>query len=238
MSAEKLTTGLSQKQAEKLLFEYGENRLESGKNISVLKIFGGQFKDLMIMILLASTVISVLMGEITEAIAIIVIVLLNAILGFIQEFRTEKTLEALKNLAAPTARVIRDGRQKTIPASEIVPGDLIVLTAGDKVPADGRLVEVTSLQCDESLLTGESIPVEKQVASKNAVGEPGQAGQVYMGTIVTKGRGKAVVTATGMRTEMGKIAGMLHDIEEGPTPLQKRLGQLGKYIAAGCLLIC
>ena len=238
MSAEKLTTGLSQKQAEKLLFEYGENRLESGKNISVLKIFGGQFKDLMIMILLASTVISVLMGEITEAIAIIVIVLLNAILGFIQEFRTEKTLEALKNLAAPTARVIRDGRQKTIPASEIVPGDLIVLTAGDKVPADGRLVEVTSLQCDESLLTGESIPVEKQVASKNAVGEPGQAGQVYMGTIVTKGRGKAVVTATGMRTEMGKIAGMLHDIEEEPTPLQKRLGQLGKYIAAGCLLIC
>jgi Ca2+-transporting ATPase len=238
MSAEKQMSGLSQKQAEKLLFEYGENRLESSKKISMLKIFGGQFKDLMIMILLASTAVSVLMGEITEAIAIIVIVLLNAILGFIQEFRTEKTLEALKNLAAPTARVIRDGRQTTIPASEIVPGDLIVLAPGDKVPADGRLVEVTSLQCDESLLTGESIPVEKHPSTSSAVGEPGQVGQVYMGTIVTKGRGKAVVTATGMQTEMGKIAGMLHEIEEEPTPLQKRLGQLGKYIAVGCLLIC
>lgn len=239
MSAEKQMSGLSQKQAEKLLFEYGENRLESGKKISMIKIFGGQFKDLMIMILLASTVVSVLMGEITEAIAIIIIVLLNAILGFIQEFRTEKTLEALKNMAAPTARVIRDGRQATIAASEIVPGDLIVLVPGDKIPADGRLSEVASLQCDESLLTGESIPVEKHRAAGDApVREPGRADQVYMGTVVTKGRGKAVVTATGMQTEMGKIAGMLHQIEEEPTPLQRRLEQLGKYIAVGCLLIC
>lgn len=231
--------GLSSKKATKLLFEYGENKLESGKKISALKIFAGQFKDLMIMILLASTVISVLMGEISEAIAIIVIVLLNAILGFVQEFRTERTLEALKNMAAPSANVVRDGRISAVPASQIVPGDVMLLRAGDKVPADARLLEVVALQCDEAMLSGESVPVEKSVSTDSIVApEPGRADCVYMGTIVTKGRGKAEVTATGMRTEMGKIAGMLHEIEDEPTPLQKRLAQLGKYIAVGCLAIC
>lgn len=239
MSAGKKNLGLSQKQADRLLFEHGPNRLEAGKKISMLKIFGGQFKDLMIMILLASTVISVMMGEITEAIAIIVIVLLNAVLGFIQEFRTERTLEALKNMAAPVARVLRDGRQTSVPADQIVPGDVILLSAGDKVPADARLLEVTALQCDESLLSGESLPVDKQAALHADIPtEIGRADLVYMGTVVTKGRGMAQVAATGMDTEMGKIAGMLDNIEEEPTPLQKRLGQLGKYIAVGCLLIC
>lgn len=223
--------GLSSRTAEKLLFEHGENKLESGKKISALKIFTGQFKDLMIMILLASTVISVLMGEITEAITIIVIVLLNAILGFVQEYRTEKTLEALKGMASPTARVLRDGKEVTIQAAQIVPGDVVFLKAGDKVPADGKLIEIISLQCDEAMLSGESVPVEKSM-------KEGSAGQVYMGTVITKGRGKAEITATGMKTEMGKIAGMLHEIEDEETPLQKRLAQLGKYIAIGCLLIC
>lgn len=231
--------GLSTKRATKLLFEFGENRLTSNKRISPLKIFAGQFKDLMIMILLASTVISVLMGEMVEAIAIITIVLINAVLGFIQEYKTEKTLEALKNMAAPTANVIRDGKKVSIPASQIVPGDIILLKAGDKVPADARLMEVVALQCDEALLSGESLAVEKLV-SVGEVGilQSGRADMVYMGTIVTKGRGKAEVVATGMSTEMGKIAGMLHEIEDEQTPLQKRLEQLGKYIAVGCLAIC
>lgn len=239
LSGQEHVLGLSTKKATKLLFEHGENKLESGKKISALAIFAGQFKDLMIMILLASTVISVIMGEVTEAIAIIVIVLLNAILGFVQEFRTERTLEALKNMAAPTANVIRDGKTTAIPASQIVPGDVILLKSGDKIPADARLLEVVALQCDESLLSGESVPVEKLKATgKIDEPEPGRSDCVYMGTVVTKGRGRAEVLATGMNTEMGKIAGMLHEIEDEPTPLQKRLAQLGKYIAIGCLGIC
>jgi len=231
--------GLSQRQAERLLIEYGENRLEQGKKISLMKIFAGQFRDLMIMILLASTVVSVLMGEVTEAIAIIVIVLVNAVLGFFQEYRTEKTLEALGKMAAPAARVIRESRQMKVSADQLVPGDLILLAEGDKIPADARLVEVVSLQCDESLLSGESVPVDKQKAESEGIPiGPGRPELVYMGAIVSKGRGKAIVTATGMNTEMGKIAGMLHTIEDEQTPLQKRLGQLGKYIAVGCLGIC
>jgi len=231
--------GLSSEQAEKLLIEHGENRLEQGKKISPAKIFAGQFRDLMIMILLACTVVSALLGETSEAIAIIVIVLVNAILGFFQEYRTEKTLETLSKMAAPTARVIRDGRQLSIPADQLVPGDHILLSAGDKVPADARLVEIAALECDESLLSGESVPVEKRkAASENIPKETGRPELVYMGTIVTKGRGAAVVTSTGMETEMGKVAGMLQTIQEEQTPLQKRLGQLGKYIAVGCLGIC
>ncbi len=233
--------GLTTKQATKLQFEHGENRLTASKKVSPLKIFCGQFKDLMTIILLASTVVSLIMGEHMEAVAIVVIVFLNAVLGFTQEYRTEKTLEALKNMAAPSARVRRDGKNVTIPASEIVPGDIVLLSAGDKVPADARLVEVVSLQCDESLLSGESLPVEKQTGRSPieiAKLEAGRSDMVYMGTIVTKGRGEAEVVATGMKTEMGKIAGMLHTIEEDETPLQKRLAQLGKYIAVGCLAIC
>ncbi|MCL2579472.1 MAG: cation-translocating P-type ATPase [Oscillospiraceae bacterium] len=231
--------GLSRREAELLLLEHGENRLEQGKKISPLKIFAGQFRDLMIMILLASTVVSVLMGQVSEAVAIIVIVLVNAVLGFVQEYRTEKTLEALSRMAAPTARVLREGKRMNIPADQIVPGDVILLSAGDKIPADARVIESVALECDESLLTGESLPVEKRKADRDDLPkEIGRADLVYMGAIVTKGRGTAVVTATGMETEMGRIAGMLHTIEDELTPLQKRLGQLGKYIAIGCLGIC
>ncbi|MCL2056079.1 MAG: cation-translocating P-type ATPase [Oscillospiraceae bacterium] len=236
--------GLTAKEAQRRLFEYGENKLASAKKISALKIFAGQFRDLMIMILLASTVISVLMGETVEAVAIIVIVLMNAVLGFIQEYRTEKTLEALKNMAAPTALVLRDGTAARIPAQEIVPGDVILLSAGDKVPADARITEAVSMGCDESLLTGESVPAEKTAAADEVLPESMEAGGIgradiaYMGAVVTKGRGKAIVTATGMSTEMGKIAGMLREIEDEPTPLQKKLAQLGRYIAFGCLGIC
>ena len=232
-------TGLTSKQADKLLLEHGENRLAGGKKINPARIFAGQFRDMMIMILLASTVVSVLLGEVSEAIAIIVIVLVNAILGFFQEYRTEKTLEALGRMAAPGAKVLRDGRQISIPAESVVPGDLLLLSAGDKIPADARLIEAVSLQCDESLLSGESVPVEKQAAADIDIPkETGRPELVYMGTTVTKGRGSALVTATGMQTEMGKVAGMLDAIEDEQTPLQKRLGQLGRYIAIGCLAIC
>lgn len=233
-----LMQGLSEKQATKLLFEHGENELESGKKISALKIFGGQFKDVLIMILLISTVVSVILGDISEAVAIIVIVLLNAVLGFVQEYRTERTLEALKNMAAATARVIRGGKTTEILASHIVPGDIVLLKAGDKVPADAKLLEVVALQCDEALLSGESLPVEKLAKSDETSSKLDAANKVFMGTVVTKGRGTAQVTATGMNTEMGKIAGMLHEIEDEQTPLQKRLAQLGKYIGIGCLIIC
>ena len=157
--------GLSDKEARKKLLEHGPNILAEKEKVSLVKLFFSQFTDVMVLILLASTAISAFMGEMTEAITIIAIVLLNAILGFVQEFRTGKTMEALKSLAAPAAKVLRDGRQVSIPAEQIVPGDVIILETGDRVPADATLLESMSLQADESLLTGESVPVEKRAAS-------------------------------------------------------------------------
>lgn len=224
--------GLTSSEAAKRLEQYGSNTLKSGKRIHPLTIFFSQFKDVLIIILLAATIISFIMGETTEAIAIIVIVMVNAFLGFIQEYRTEKTIEALRNMAAPTCRVTRDGEIKEIPSSSLVPGDHILLDSGDRVPADAKLLTAYSMKVDEAILTGESVPVDKS-SSKN-----GSAGNVHMGTIITSGRGDAIVTATGMNTEMGKIAGMLGEIKESQTPLQKRLNQLGKFLAIGCLAIC
>lgn len=230
--AESIVSGLTAKEARKKLEKHGPNALNEKKKISPLRILFEQFTDFMVLILLASTAVSAFMGEITEAVTIIAIVVVNAILGFIQEYRTEKTIEALKNLAAPSARVIRDGKLCTIAAEQIVPGDLIVLETGDRIPADAELAEAINLQVDESLLTGESIPVEKN-------GERGsKKNSVYMGTIITSGRGIAKVTATGMNTEMGKIADLIQNIEEDDTPLQKRLETLGKFIVFGCLVIC
>jgi len=227
--------GLSEKEAQKRYEKYGPNILQEKKKISALKIFMEQFSDFMVLILLAATAVSIFMGEMTEAVTIIVIVVINAVLGFVQEYRTEKTMEALKELAAPTAKVMRDGKPVEIAAEEIVPGDLIILETGDRIPADAVLVESNNLFVDESLLTGESVPVEK-FSDRDTTGS--EKSSVYMGTNVTRGRGKAVVCSTGMMTEMGKIAGMIQDIEEEETPLQKRLDHLGKYIVFGCLIIC
>lgn len=224
--------GLSEKEARSHLEKYGPNVLSQGKKVRPYKILLAQFKDVLIIILLVSTVLSVLMGEFTDAVAIIAIIFINAVLGFIQEFRTERTLEALKNMAAPSAHVVRGGRPRVIPATEVVPHDMIVIEAGDRIPSDAKLLEATDLQVDESLLTGESLPVEKGVDA--ATGHD----RVYMGTMVTRGRARAITVSTGMDTEMGKIAGMLTGIEDEQTPLQKRLDQLGKYIAAACILIC
>lgn len=244
--------GLSDKEARKKLLEHGPNILAEKEKISPLKLFFSQFTDVMVLILLASTAISAFMGEITEAITIIAIVLMNSILGFVQEYRTEKTMEALKSLAAPAARVLRDGKQASIPAEQIVPGDVIILETGDRVPADATLLESMSLQADESLLTGESVPAEKSaipterasvLTGKAAVtGKPkgftDRKNMVYMGTVVTGGRAKALVHATGMNTEMGGIADLIQNIEEEQTPLQKKLDKLGKIIAVSCIAIC
>ena len=219
--------GLSEKEAKKLYGKYGPNAFTQGKRTGPWGIFISQFKDILIIILVVSTLLSIFMGEMTEAVAIILIIVLNSTMGFIQEYRTEKTLDALKNMAAPTAKTVRDGMQRVVPAAEVVPGDLIMLEAGDRVPADARLIEVVSLQADESLLTGESLPVDKK-----------ESACVYMGSMITKGRGRGIIFATGMNSEMGKIAGMLTSIEDEQTPLQKRLAELGKYIAIGCIAIC
>lgn len=233
------TTGLSTKEAERILAKNGRNQLSGSKRIHPFKILLAQFQDILVIILLISTVISAFMGEFTEAAAIAVIVVLNALLGFIQEYKTERTLEALKEMAAPTARVYRDGILQEIHASDLVVGDVLELETGDKIPADGVILNQTALSTDESILTGESIPVDKSVGISTIPFEllPDTA-KVFMGTVITKGRARIQITETGMNTKMGSIAGMLRTIEEESTPLQKRLDELGKYIAIGCLIIC
>lgn len=218
---------LTSREAGLRLKKYGANVLESKKKTSALKIFFDQFKDFMVLILIICTVVSAVMEEMTEAIAIVSIVILNAIMGFIQEYKTEQTMNALRSLAAPVSKVLRDREVKTIPASELVPGDIFFIEQGDRIPADGKILETHAMTVDESLLTGESVPVDKRVS-----------GKVAMGTMVKQGRAVCEVTATGMHTEMGKIANLLQESKEDSTPLQKRLAQLGKYIIIGCLLIC
>lgn len=229
--------GLTSEQAEEKLRRDGANTLEQKKKRTGLKMFFGQFKDVMVMILLAATVVSVVMGEIYDALTIMVIVVINAVMGFIQEYRTEKTLESIKAIAAPTARAVRDGKTVIIPAEKLVKGDVIFLDAGDKVPADGRILQSMSLECDEAALTGESIPVSKQVCPIKE-NELNQAGAVYMGTIVTKGHCTAEIYATAKNTQMGQVSDMLENIEEEKTPLQKRLGELGRIIGIACIVIC
>ena len=181
----------------------------------------------MILILAIATVISAVMGDTAEAVAIITIVLLNAVMGFLQEYKTEKTLSALQDMTAPTAVLIRDGRRQTLPADRVVCGDVAVLRAGDRIPADGILLEAERLTVDGSLLTGESVPQDKQ-----------KDGRVHMGTMVCSGTAVMRVDAVGMATEMGKIASLLDASEREKTPLQQRLQQLGKVVAIACLIIC
>lgn len=229
--------GLSSAEAEKRLMENGLNSLEVKKKRVALKMFMGQFKDVMVMILLAATVVSAVMGEVYDALTIMIIVVINAVMGFIQEYRTEKTLESIKAIAAPTAKALRDGKRITISAEKLVTGDVIFLEAGDKIPADCRILEAMALECDESALTGESLPVQKTVCPVN-IGELNQQGAVYMGTAITKGHCTAEVFATAKNTQMGMVSRMLGEIEEEKTPLQKRLAELGKIIGIGCLIVC
>lgn len=219
--------GLSTDEALRRLQKYGPNLLKNGKKKHPAALFFTQFKDVMTLVLLVCTAVSLIMGEYVEAVTIAVIVLMNGLLGFVQEFRTERTLESLRAMASPAAKVLRDGKACQIDAAEVVPGDEVFLSAGGRIPADGKLLSCTGLSCDESMLTGESAAVQKQIHD-----------EVSMGCTVKSGHGIFQVEQTGMHTRMGQIAGMLTEIEEEPTPLQKHLGQLSKYIAAGCLLIC
>lgn len=235
----KKSIGLTSKQVEELLVIDGKNELAQAKKKNCAKIFASQFKDIMVMILLVSTVISVFLGEIYDAVTIILIVLLDAILGFVQEFRTEKTLEALKNMTAPTAKVYRDGILTEIKASEMVKGDVFEIESGDRVPCDGIILESKGLFADESILTGEAVPVEKTVAkNKDDSNELNKPYIAYMGTIITKGNARCKAVATGMSSQMGKVSYMLEEIQEEETPLQKKLAQLGKVVAAICIGVC
>ncbi len=230
-------TGLSAAEAEKRLAAEGKNILRENKKAKPLAVFAGQFKDIMVIILLIATVFSAVIGETADAVTIIIIVVLNAFLGFIQEYRTEKTLESLRKISAPTAKVFRDGKLIETDAENIVRGDILPLEAGDKVPADCKLLEAYALECDESILTGESVPAIKKVSASNG-NALNQSGVIYMGTIIVKGRCTAEVICTGKNTQMGQVSDMLGEIEEERTPLQKRLGELGKIIGISCLVIC
>ncbi len=231
--------GLTKEEAARRLQEYGPNALISKKNISPLVIFIEQFKDYLILILLAATVISLVIGETLDAIVIMVIVLFAAGLGFIQEYRAEKAMEALKKMAAPTARVMRGGDEVEIPARELVPGDVVILKAGDRIPADGRILEGFSLKIEEAALTGESLAVEKIAESIKGERLPlgDRRNMVYMGTTAVYGRGSAVITATGMATEFGKISTMLQEVEDKQTPLQRNLDKVGKMLGTACLIV-
>ncbi|MBF0123370.1 MAG: cation-translocating P-type ATPase [Candidatus Omnitrophica bacterium] len=236
-----LNVGLGDDEVKKRFTEFGPNELKAADRASPWVLFFAQFKNILIQILLVATLLSAFMGHAMEAVAIAVIVLFAVILSFVQEFRAEKAIEALRRMAAPTARAIRGGKEREIPAIELVPGDVILLAAGDKVPADARIVQSFNLQIEESALTGESLPVEKKI---DALGE-GDFGigdrinMVYSGTVVSYGRGQAVVVATGMNTEFGKITGMLQAVETGKTPLQKNLDHVGNNLAkaAGVIVV-
>ena len=231
--------GLTEKEAVQRRKTDGENILGDDKKANPVKIFAGQFKDVMVMILLGATVISIFLGEITDAVTIILIVLLNAVLGFIQEFRTEKTLEALKSMTSPTAKCYRDGVLKEIKASELVTDDIIEIESGNRIPADCVILKSSSFSADESILTGESVPVEKFAGLKNDTDNSlNKTNIIYCGTSAIKGNCQAKVIATGKKTQAGKISAMLENIESGMTPLQKRLAELGKTVAVICIGVC
>jgi len=231
--------GLSQQEAQRRLAHFGPNELAEKKKISPWIIFLEQFKNFLIIILLIAVALSAVMGEVADAIVIFVIVLFAAGLSFIQEYRAERAMEALKRMAAPTASVLRDNMEIEISSRDLVPGDIILLRTGDKVPADVRLIEAVNLKTDEASLTGESVPVEKTgnvLEVETSIAE--RNNMAFTGTAAVYGRGLAVVTATGMATEFGKIATMLQDVEKERTPLQVNLDQLGKWIAIGALALC
>ncbi len=231
--------GLTREEAESRLAQFGPNELAEKKKISPFMLWLGQFKDFLIIILLVAVVLSAILGEVTEAIVIFVIVLFATTLGFIQEYRADRAMEALKRMAAPTSSVIRNGQEIEIPARELVPGDIVALRTGDKIPADCRLIEAINLKTEEAPLTGESVSIAKTVApisGEVSIGD--RKNMAFMGTTVVWGRGKAIVTGTGMQTEFGKIATLIQEVEEEPTPLQVNLNKMGKFIAYAALAIC
>ncbi len=248
--------GLTSQEAHERLQKYGYNELVAKKRKSALSMFLGEFKDIFILLLIAATIFSAIIGyydvltgaaegvleAMADAIIIGAIVILVAITGFVQEYRAEKAIEAMKRLTAPKARVVRDGEETIIPAREIVPGDIVALESGDQVPADARTVEAIELKASEAILTGESAPVNKNVApAKEDAPISERRDMLFTATHVVYGRGRAVVTTTGMNTEFGKIAEMVQTAEEEETPLQKKLdrfaGKIAKIVVGVCVVI-
>ncbi len=234
-----LLNGLSHEEALSRQKQYGFNELAEKNKESLLHKFINQFKDFLVLILLAASAISLFIGEMTDTIVIIAIVILNASLGVFQEAKAEKALEALKRMSAPSSKTIRDGNLVLIPSRELVPGDIVILEAGDYIPADIRIVETANLKVEEASLTGESAAVEKDhltLEDDVPLGDRHNIG--FMSTIVTYGRGKGIVISTGMQTEIGKIATMIQSLEEDSTPLQKKLKSFGKLLGGLGLAIC
>lgn len=231
--------GLSREEAGRRLDQVGTNALQQKAKKPLWLAFLGQFKDFMVLVLLAAAGISFLLGEVADSVTIFAIVLLNAVLGFVQEYRAEKSLEALQEIAAPEAVVCRSGQWGRTPAQGLVPGDIVRVSAGDIVPADIRLIRAEQLEIQEAALTGESEAVRKQAdhveAAKAVLGE--RRNMAFMGTVVVRGQAEGIVVDTGMETEMGRIAGLLQDTTEGQTPLQRRLAHMGKWLVICCILI-
>ncbi|MGA9349282.1 MAG: HAD-IC family P-type ATPase, partial [Anaerolineae bacterium] len=235
-----LKRGLTEQEAQSRLEKYGPNELKEQPRPGFWKMLLDQFNEFLMLILIVSAVISFFLGEYVDSGAIMAIVILNAILGVVQESKAEEALAALQKMAAPNAEVLRDGHLLTIPAREVVPGDVVILETGNYIPADVRLIESANLRIEEASLTGESVPVEKEtgLVLKEDLPLGDRRNSAYMSTLVSYGRGKGTVVATGMRTEIGLIAEMIQSYEEEPTPLQVKLDQLGKWLGIGCLTVC
>jgi Ca2+-transporting ATPase len=214
--------GLSRNEVKKRLAKYGRNEIKEGKKITWLQILLAQFKNIMVVILIIAVAISLLAGELLDAGAIFVIVIVNAVIGFVQEYKAEKTIEAMKKMTAAQALVVREGKTFKIDAKDLVPGDIIVIEEGANIPADARLLQSNELNTIEASLTGESTPVQKNIEplkSFKSIGE--MQNIVFLGTRVAKGHGMAIVVTTGMNTEFGKIAGLVQNQTQSQTPLQK-----------------
>ena len=233
-------SGLTSGEAEKRLQEVGLNQLSEGKKKSALQVFAEQFKDLLVIILLAAALISAISGNVESTLVIFAVLILNAVLGTVQYFKAEKSLESLKAMSSPTAKVLRDGKKTEIPSPQVVPGDIVLLEAGDMVVADGRILENFSLKVNESSLTGESEGVEKfaEIIDSDKVALGDQKNMVFSGSLVTYGRATVLVTGTGMNTEIGKIAALMNQTQQRKTPLQESLDKFSAKLALIIIIIC
>lgn len=236
------STGLSESEAHVRITQYGKNELPEGEVTSLFKMILEQFQDVTVILLIIAALISIPIGEAKDAVVILAIVALNALIGVYQERQAENALASLRKMQTPIVRVRREGHVKELDATELVPGDIVLLEAGDSVPADGRLLEAVNVKVDESAMTGESLAVEKISATQEDTTPPPplaeRQNQVFMGTSLTYGRAEMVVTETGLKTQLGNIASLLQSVEQGRTPLQERLEKMGYWLAGGALLVC